>query len=415
MRLPERFRSDEALDPEVEAELAVIDAALSGGPVPADSQELAQFARELRAERAEPAPALAAQLDRWAASGFAKAERRKASPGSQAAERSNRFAGLAPRRLIAPVGAVATLVVVVGIAVSSGGLDTGGDQDQSAGGGDAAVQDLDDSGGTVPAPETDAESGDSAGLEQPAKPAPDPVLREGTGFAGEVPPDERKVVRTADLTLATEPEDVREVSDGVNEVTNRYRGIVVSSSVQSGDSDRAALSSQFRLRIPAGELQAALADLSELAHVQSRTESTEDITGQFLSAQERIEELEAEREGLLTRLADAETEEAADVLRRQVDAVNSQLQATRAELEEDRQRVSLVPVTVTVVAEEGAGDDGDWSISDALEDAGEVLSMAAGVIVIAGAVLLPLALVGLLVALILRTRTNRARDRALDE
>ena len=213
---------------------------------------------------------------------------------------------------------------------------------------------------------------------------------------------------------------MREVSDGVNEVTNRYRGIVVSSSVQSGDAERPGLSSpglssQFRLRIPAGNLQPALADLSELAHVQSRTESTEDITGQFLSAQERIEELEAEREGLLTRLAEAETEEAAEVIRRQVDAVNAQLQATRAELEEDRERVSLVPVTVTVVAEEGAGDDGDWSISDALEDAGDVLSTAAGVIVIVGAVLLPLSLVALLIALLMRTRTNRARDRALDD
>ncbi len=67
------------------------------------------------------------------------------------------------------------------------------------------------------------------------------------------------------------------------------------------------------------------------------------------------------------------------------------------------------------MAEEGAGDDGDWSISDALEDAGDVLSTAAGVIVIVGAVLLPLSLVALLIALLMRTRTNRARDRALDD
>ena len=198
-------------------------------------------------------------------------------------------------------------------------------------------------------------------------------------------------------------------------MTNRYEGIVVSSSVQSGDGENRRASSQFQLRIPAGNLQPALADLSELAHGESRTESTEDITGQFITAQERIEELEAERESILSRLADADTEAEAEVLRRQLGSVNARLQATRAELEDDRQRVQLVPVTVSIVAEEGAGDDGDWGIDEAIEDAGDVLTTAAGVVLIAGAVLLPLALVALLVALVLRTRTTRARDRALDE
>jgi hypothetical protein len=225
--------------------------------------------------------------------------------------------------------------------------------------------------------------------------------------------ENRKVVRTAQLTLATEPEDVREVADGVNAVTNRYGGIVVSSSVQTGDSETARASSQFQLRIPAGRLQPALADLSELAHVESRTESTEDITGSFISARERMDELEAERESLLNRLAGASTEEAADTIRRQLRSVNSQLQATRSQLESDRQRVRLVPVTVSIVAEEGAGD-GNWGIDDALEDAGEVLSTAAGVAVVAGAVLVPLSLVILLASLAMRARTNRARDRALD-
>ena len=174
MKLPERFRSDEAIDPQAEAELAVIDAALSGGPVPADSEQLAQFARELRAERAETTPALAAQLDRWAASGFAKAERRKASPGSEAAQRSARFAGIVPRGLIAPVGAVATLAVVVGIAISSGGLDTGGDQDQSSSSDDAATETFDESGGAASAPETGAAGAeDSARLLEKSAPEGD--------------------------------------------------------------------------------------------------------------------------------------------------------------------------------------------------------------------------------------------------
>ena len=84
MKLPERFRhdsADEPLDPEVEAELAAIDAALAGGPVPPGSEDMGQLVRELRAERAEPDPDFAARLDRWAASSFARAQRPGAAPG----------------------------------------------------------------------------------------------------------------------------------------------------------------------------------------------------------------------------------------------------------------------------------------------------------------------------------------------
>ena len=79
--------------------------------------------------------------------------------------------------------------------------------------------------------------------------------------------------------------------------------------------------------------------------------------------------------------------------------------------------MQLVPVAVSVIAEEGADDDsdGDWSIGDAIDDAGDVLSTAAGILVIAGAVLLPLALVGALVAVAMRARVSRSRERALDD
>jgi hypothetical protein len=421
MKLPERFTSDraeEALDPEVEAQLAVIDACLAGDPAPEGEPELAQLTRELRAERAEPDPGFAAQLDNWAASGFPRAKRHTPSPRSDAAARRDRFAGFFPRRLAAPVGAVATLIVVVGIAVSTGGLQSG-DGDSAGGGGTPAVPEpdatgdpvtpaepvvQDDGGGASEAGRAEELSGDIAN----ARDARGVTAKDG----GSVPPGQRKVASTADMVLAAEPEEVRDVSDGVNSVVNRYRGIVVSSSVQTGEGNR--LGSSFQLRLPAANLQAALADLSELAHVQSRTESTEDITGRFISAEERIDELNANRESILNQLEEADTPEEAEALRRQLDIVNARLSSARAALDDVRRRVQLVPVSVSIVAEEGAGD-GDWGISEALDDAAGVLSTAAGVLVVAGAVLLPVAIVALIVGWALRARTGRARDRALDE
>src|SRR5690242_2974176 len=61
---------DMPLDPDVERELAAVDAGLLGLDVAADLEDLAELARDARAE----APALesdfGARLDEWAAAGF---------------------------------------------------------------------------------------------------------------------------------------------------------------------------------------------------------------------------------------------------------------------------------------------------------------------------------------------------------
>jgi hypothetical protein len=420
MRLPERFHAkpaDEALHLEVEAELAVIDAALAGEQIPEGSDELAQLARELRDERAQPDVDFAAQLDRWAANGFERAQRPGAVPGlrsrtaSRLGDLRRRAASTPPRRFVAPAGATLMLVVVAGVALSQGGgTDDSGD-------GPVSVQPaVEESGGDAASLARPESAGGSRGdLDELGGAVFD---RRTTQNGTAAKAANRRVARDADLVLASDPEDIPNVADGVNEVVNRFNAFVTSSSVQSGDRrSGGGLGAQFRMRIPAKHFQPALAALSELAHVRSRTEGTEDITGRFRSARERIEEAEAARAGLLERLANAVTDEEADAIRAQLRITNNQLSNARADLDSAEQRVRLVPVTVSIVPEEGASDrdDGGWGVDDALDDASEVLSAAAGVLIVAGAVLLPLGLVALLAALALRTRASRDRERALDD
>lgn len=69
---------------------------------------------------------------------------------------------------------------------------------------------------------------------------------------------------------------------------------------------------------------------------------------------------------------------------------------------------------VTIVADRTIDDGGAWGIGDALDDAGRVLTVAAGVILISAAVLLPLAIIAAS-AWLLASRARRfQRDRALD-
>ncbi len=80
----------------------------------------AELARMLREERPEVDSEFSRELDEWAAAGFPRGGWRPGAdpvPVSPARRLFDRLLATPPRRLIAPVGAVATLAVVVGVAV----------------------------------------------------------------------------------------------------------------------------------------------------------------------------------------------------------------------------------------------------------------------------------------------------------
>ncbi len=72
-----------------------------------------------------------------------------------------------------------------------------------------------------------------------------------------------------------------------------------------------------------------------------------------------------------------------------------------------------------VITSEGAGTSGDdddgWSFGDALDDAGKVLEVGAGVALISAAVLLPLAIIAAIAYFVVSAANRRSRERALDE
>lgn len=209
--------------------------------------------------------------------------------------------------------------------------------------------------------------------------------------------------------LAADADEVQDVADGVNDVVNRYRGFVVNSDVRTGD-DALAPGASFRLRIPATDLQRALADLSELAHVQSRNEGTQDITARVISAENKIERLEKTLAAAERELATAEGSKRR-ALEQEIAALEDALAVEQRSLAQSEQRVDLVPVDVEIVTDRG---DGKWGIDDALEDAGDVLSAIGGGILVGGAVLAPLALLGGIAYAIRRRAVSRSRNRALD-
>jgi hypothetical protein len=337
----------------------------------------------LAAERPEPRPEFAAELDARAAKRFAK------PPAPKARAFRLRYA----------FGA-ASIVVVTAVAVSASGvLDEYQRPSDDVGAIPSAADQLED------APQLKQELGDAASERVQSAPV-QPTL------GGERPRGERQVARTADLALSTAPADVPEVADGVIDVTHRYRGFVLDSTVSSnqGRSSRG----DFSLKLPARTLQPALDDLSELAHVSSLTEGTDDITQRFTSGRNRISELTEQRERLRAKLGEADTIDERRSIRFKLRDVRRSLEAVRADLAQATERVRFVPVHVGIKADAEEVATG-WSIGDALDDAVRVLEVAVGIALIALAAGVPIALVALLAWLAARAWLRSRREQALDE
>ncbi|MFL5871269.1 MAG: DUF4349 domain-containing protein, partial [Solirubrobacterales bacterium] len=234
-----------------------------------------------------------------------------------------------------------------------------------------------------------------------------------------VGPAHRKQAQKVDLSLSTAPGDFRDAADGVLDVVAEHRGFVVSSNVSGGDPGIPGArpgQADFQLKVPAHELPAALAALSDLGHVVSRTDGTKDITERFTSAKRRIAEYTAARHHLLTKLEDAVTTAEQQSIKARLRIVQAQLDNAQTDLAKAQQRVSLVPVGVTIAADSsiGTGGGGGWGIDDAVNDAGDVLTVMAGVGLISVAVLLPLALIGAAAYALYGLTVRRQRERALD-
>jgi hypothetical protein len=214
----------------------------------------------------------------------------------------------------------------------------------------------------------------------------------------------RKVEQRTAIELATGEDEFAEATAGVLRVADATGTIVARSSVSEQDGRGYAT---YDLRVPASRLDDALAQLSRLGDVTSRSASTEDVTAAFVSARDRLEDARGERAALLRALGRADSEDERDAIRARLRQARARIaraerSVRRVEARTDRARVA---VTVRSTAEAGA-----WTPGDALDDAARVLEVIAGVALVAGAVVLPPALLG--AALLGAARLTRRRRRA---
>jgi hypothetical protein len=358
-----------------------------------------ELERDLRAERPEPSLDFARRLDEWAESGFPRDRGlgpRHSSRRGPFQRAWDRLTAVPPRRILMPAGAVATLVVVAGVAISrdqgsEGGLGAGSPTEQVA-----------------PAPADTTSSAVAPGSAESAQELSAPP---NSGFSSSS--NDRIVDASASLALGADADDVQDVADGVVEVADRYHGVVLDSQVTT---DRAGARASFQLEIPAGRLDAALADLSGLADVISRTEGSQDITAQAVRARRHLASTLDEIRKARVALIRADSREQKLVLRSQIDSLEANADAQRAAVDGVKRQGRFATVDVDVSSTSGAAsDDGNWSLGDAADDAVNVLETIAGIALVSLAILLPVSLLAALLAFAVSRGRRRSREKALGD
>lgn len=368
-----------------------------------------ELERELRGERPAPDPEFARRLDEWAAQGFPRdrglGPRAGAGRGGPAALWA-RISAVPPRRVLMPVGAAATLLVVVGVVV---GQNRGATESDLGAVGSSAGSLPIERGAKSDAPARAAEGEAAVAPEVPAD-AANAIARDADGGIARGA-DERIVDATARITLGADADRVQEVANEVVAVTDRHEGVVLTSQVTR---DQGGARATFELEIPYRQLDAALTDLSGLADVISRTESGEDITARAVRAQKDLAATFEQLRRARIELIRADTDEERLVIRSRINSLEATAEAQRAQLNDVKRQGRFASVEVDVSSSGSETGSGDWSLGQALDDAGRVLEVIAGVALVALAVLVPLAAVGAL-AWLIATRARRARrERALE-
>ncbi|MBI2692019.1 MAG: DUF4349 domain-containing protein [Solirubrobacterales bacterium] len=218
-------------------------------------------------------------------------------------------------------------------------------------------------------------------------PAPGMVPEEIT--SSRVP---REIARDTRLTLAADGADIERLSDRVNAIVDRYGGYVASSRVRGGEGNSGRAT--FALMIPAAQYKPALASISKLAHVRSRSQSSEDITTAVNSADRQLDRTTARANRLGNQLEAAETPAQRAALGRQLARANSAKRAAARQVRANRARVNYVPIALTILADKTAANKDKGEIAKAFDKAGEILTAVAAALIIVLAALIPIALIG---------------------
>lgn len=294
---------------------------------------------------------------------------------------------------------LAVLALVLFASCGQGGWMMGGDESERSSGGGAATT-----------------SQDQAGAPPQAEPAQQAPL-DGT---------DRLIVRAQVLRL--EVQSTPDAVDEVRRLAGEHSATITNMQVATDDDwlyrydqqggapagDGTALRGWVTVRVPADDLTAFVADVSELGTVVYQSESTDDVTQEHIDLTARLENLRAQEARLRELVAAANNVEEMLAVEQELWRIRGEIESLDAQVQYLERQAALATVTVELTEEQPVVRPGgrSWGFLDAITDG---IQGAAGVLAFLVTFLIasaPLWLIGLLVFyLVRRARRRRAANR----
>jgi hypothetical protein len=219
-----------------------------------------------------------------------------------------------------------------------------------------------------------------------------------------------RVIQTALLGISVERGRFEETVSQARTIATGLAGYVTSSSASQG-SDSRLVRGTLVLRVPEAAYGQAMTQLTKLGRVRSREETGQDVSGEFVDLEARQRHLEAVEAQLLGFLKRTETIPEALAVQRRLDDVQLQLEEVRGRLAYLDDQSAFATITLQLTERgvpAGPPGGGGWSIGDAWSAAADGLTKIVGgvlvALVVAGPILLVLALAWLLGRMVLRRR-----------
>jgi hypothetical protein len=428
---------EQPLDPEVAETLDAIDATLAGEPVDPRFAEIAELALLLTASRPQLDWSFAAALD-------GRVERRFAShPDAPSRRRRTRWALSAAwgGGIVAAAAVLVVAVVLVGGGGGSSASFQNGTATFSSGASTttaasapshAATSAAFSSAGTAVsrAPSANHGTPQVPQLLAAQRPSAAKTASSATyGTAGTVaagapnatltpPATGRKIIQSAQLSLTTPPARIDTVAQEVFNVVGAQSGFVQRSNVTAAGAGNSY--AQFQLSVPSANLSQTMSQLSQLkfATVSSRTDATQDVNDQYVGDVRRLNDAKALRTALLKQLANAVTTSQIDSLNQQIHDADSAISSAQSTLNGLNHQIDYSQIQVTIngalIAPAKHHRNTGFTLGKAAHDSGRVLTVAAGVALIALAALVPLALLAALGWWVVTAVRRRRREQALD-
>lgn len=224
---------------------------------------------------------------------------------------------------------------------------------------------------------------------------------------------DRQVVRDVQQTVRVTPGALSTATAKVTSIVEDAGGYLASSQVlERGAGARGT----FEIVVPSAQLDGTIGQLSRVGRLVRLDRSSTDITDQATSVRDRLKDARADRAALRLQLARTVDPGQRAARRRELRVLSSRVARLQREDRSLRQQTSTARIGLRLTTSRGTVavpvDDGRWGLADAWRDAGRVLEVVAGALLIGAAVVVPIGLLGT-AAVAVRRRRRRARDERL--